>query len=89
MKSPFFVICVIFIILFGMSECKAEYIDLSVGGEIVDVGKCRHNDGKVYECVAVSHKEKAYFVLLDEKGEKAIYLIKDGKAVLLWTRDSI
>ena len=78
------------------SLAYAEYIDLSKGegesgesgGMITNQQPCEE-DGVVYFCFVVQHKGKEYVVLHDAKGEKLIYLIKEGKLVLLWRRDAI
>ena len=88
MKSPLKVLILLLCLAFAYGECKAEYIDLA-GSAVVSQGQCKHTDGRIYLCVAVTKDEKVYNVLLDENGEVAIYIISNGKAGLVWARGSV
>lgn len=87
-RTVLFILAVMLILGF-CSQAKAQYIDLSQGGTIVGQAPCRHDDGKVYLCVIVSHKNDKYAVLIDERGEKIIYKLVGGKLELLWARGAI
>lgn len=88
MTNPIKVIVAVLLAAFLYGVAHADYIDLA-GSAVVSQGQCKHTDGRVYLCVAVSNNEKVYNVLLDEKGEVAIYLINQGKAQLIWARGSV
>lgn len=65
----------------------AEYIDLT-DGDILLRQMCT-KDRVLYLCVTVKKNNKLYGVLLDKKGECAIYEIKDDKLHLIWARESV
>lgn len=74
--------------MFMFANAKAQYIDLKKG-QVVNQGICKHTDRKVYQCLAVIRDDKTYNVLIDEKGEVAIYLVTKQGAMLIWARDSV
>ncbi len=88
MTNPTKAIIAILLAAFLYGVVRADYIDLQ-GSDIVSKGLCKHSDGKVYLCVSVVKDGKDYNVLLDHKGEVAIYIIIDGKAQLFWARNSV
>ena len=88
MTNPTKVIVAVLFAAFLCGQVRADYIDLR-GSEVLNQGQCKHTDGRVYLCVAVSNGGKFYNVLLDEKGEVAIYIINERKALLLWARSSV
>lgn len=87
-KSPLKVICLVMFLAFAYRECHAEYLDLK-GGVVQEQGICRYSDKLVYRCVTVIKDAKVYNLLFDEKGEVAIYLLKEGNPILMWSRNSI
>ncbi len=72
---------------FFLVDVNAAYIDLS-GGDVVAKALCT-KEKKQYLCVAVSHNDLMFVVLVDEKGEYEIYLAEDDKSTLIWARDMI
>ena len=84
-------------IILTTTPCLGEYIDLMDSLIIGDPIQCRV-DNKTKICVLVEKEVKTYRVILDEKGEYAIYLVdlkKEGKQItvinsrLLWSRQSV
>lgn len=71
----------------ALSTAQAEYIDLT-GGDVVRQAVCTQGKKKML-CVAVKKDDKLYVVMLDEKGEYAIYWISPEGNVFLWGRDTI
>lgn len=88
MTNPIKVIVAVLLAAFLYGMAHADYIDLA-GSAVVSQGQCKHTDGRIYLCVAVTKDEKVYNVLLDENGEVAIYIISNGKAGLVWARGSV
>lgn len=88
MTNPTKVIVAVLLAAFLYGVARADYIDLR-GSAVVSQGQCKHTDSRIYLCVAVTKDEKVYNILLDEKGEVAIYLITNGKAELIWARSSV
>ena len=81
-------ILIIVVAMLMFETAQAQRLNLT-GGEVVNQGVCKHTDGKVYQCVAVVLDTKMYNVLIDEDGEVAIYLFANGKATLVWSRNSV
>jgi hypothetical protein len=82
------IICVLFIIgCLMVFDTLAGYVDLR-GADVVGSSPCIHNN-KQFLCVAVEQDGKTYVVLLDKKGEYAIYLVGEKESVLIWYRDSV
>lgn len=88
-RALLFLSILVLILIVFPRKANAEYIDLSQGGMIIGKAPCRYDDGKVYLCVVVEHKSDKYVVLIDEKGEKIISKVVDGKLQLLWARGAI
>ena len=83
------VLCLLLIalILVGLSMARAGYIDLK-GADVLQQSRCVHN-GNPYVCVIVQLEDKVYVVLLDRKGEYAIYIVGETESTLLWVRDGV
>ena len=75
------------ILFLVLSISHAEKPDLE-GGDIVRQAICTQGKKKLL-CVAVKKDDKLYVVMLDEKGEYAIYWISPTGNIFLWGRDTI
>jgi hypothetical protein len=72
--------------LFSMNA-GATYIDLRKG-VVIAKAPCK-DSGKQYTCVGVELDDEVYVVLLDNKGEFAIYLLSENGPELIWARDLV
>ena len=70
-----------------MSLAHAEKPDLD-DADVVRTARCTQGK-KVMLCVAVKKDDNLYVVVLDEKGEYAIYWISPKGNVLIWGRDTV
>ena len=66
---------------------RADYIDLE-GADVLHAGRCVDN-GKQFMCALLDFKGNNYFVLVDQKGEYAIYLSTEKGMELIWSRASV
>lgn len=83
-------VTVLAIILLGVvTSVKAEYIDLSQGGQMKSDWVMCQDKGETFACAVVSFKNKNYVVLHDQKGERRIYVIEGEELILLWDREGI
>jgi hypothetical protein len=76
-----------FLLSLVLFSAHAEKPDLE-GGDVVREAWCTQGKKKLL-CVAVKKDDKLYVVVLDEKGEYAIYWISPEGNVFLWGRDAI
>lgn len=65
----------------------ADYINLT-GAKILAQGMCEDSK-KVVMCAVLEFKGENYVAMVDEKGEYKIFIIKDDKPELIWSRDSV
>lgn len=75
------------ILFLVLSISHAEKPDLE-GGDIVREARCSQGKKKML-CVAVKKDDKLYVVVIDEKGEYAIYWVSPEGNVFLWGRDTV
>ena len=80
-------LAVVCLILIGANVARAGYIELK-GADVLEKGTCIYNE-KRFLCVIVKLEDIIYVVLLDQKGEYAIYVVGEKESTLLWLRDSV
>lgn len=87
--SPIRKLLISLFIVFGLLnvDVMAMFINLDEA-EVIGQSNCLYY-GRPFVCVAVKNEGKTYVVLLDRKGEYAIYEVQGDKAILIWSRDTV